>query len=365
MAIATVKGWKTCVGVDQFQVGDKCVYFPPETVIPDTLADRLGVKKYLCELPKDAEGKRPASRRIRVARLRGFQSYGLVIKCENSEWEVGHDVAEHYECSKFEPPQVCTDGDAETPLSIFHRYTDIENFRNFPDVIKEGEEVVFTEKIHGKNARLGYLRIPYSNGEAAFEFVAGSHDVRRKEYMTLTKVKRDEFTKEPLLDADGQPITTTVTRRSQFWDCFTEEAKSLLKFLSRDEYNVILFGEMYGRGVQDMHYGSELGFRVFDISVEGQYLDFPEKDQLLKRFGVPGVPVLYRGPFSKLKLEEFVDGPTTLCAAENAGTFKGREGVVITPIKERTDFNLGGSGRVILKAVSFFYLERKEGTEYH
>lgn len=89
MAIATVKGWKTCVGIDQFQVGDKCVYFPPETVIPDDLADRLGVKKYLCELPKAADGKRPASRRIRVARLRGVQSYGLVIKCENSQWEIG------------------------------------------------------------------------------------------------------------------------------------------------------------------------------------------------------------------------------------------------------------------------------------
>jgi len=47
------------------------------------------------------------------------------------------------------------------------------------------------------------------------------------------------------------------------------------------------------------------------------------------------------------------------------GSFQGREGIVITPVKERRDFDLGGDGRVILKAISFAYLERKGGTEDH
>ena len=37
---------------------------------------------------------------------------------------------------------------------------EIENYRNFPELIAEGEEVVFTEKIHGKNCRLGLIRTP-------------------------------------------------------------------------------------------------------------------------------------------------------------------------------------------------------------
>ena len=54
-----------------------------------------------------------------------------------------------------------------------------------------------------------------------------------------------------------------------------------------------------------------------------------------------------------------------MCAADKAGKFAGREGIVITPTKERYNFDLGGDGRVILKAVSFAYLERKGGTEFH
>ena len=43
-----------------------------------------------------------------------------------------------------------------------------------------GEEVVITEKLHGKNCRLGLIRVLGEHGDA-FEFVAGSNDVRRKE----------------------------------------------------------------------------------------------------------------------------------------------------------------------------------------
>ena len=48
-------------------------------------------------------------------------------------------------------------------VAAFHGYTEIENIRNFPDVLQPGEEVVITEKLHGKNCRLGLIRVP---GEA-------------------------------------------------------------------------------------------------------------------------------------------------------------------------------------------------------
>ena len=38
--------------------------------------------------------------------------------------------------------------------------------------------------------------------------------------------------------------------------------------------SVIVFGEIFGPGIQDMHYGQKgLAYRIFDISVDGKYLD--------------------------------------------------------------------------------------------
>ncbi len=196
--------------------------------------------------------------------------------------------------------------------------------------------------------------------------MVGSHDVRRKEMFKREKTVKDYVTKEPVLDENGNPKKIIIEGRSKFWDCLTEPVKNLLDSLaSFGKKDVIVFGEMIGMGIQDMHYGTKFDFRAFDIMVECKYLDFEEKLSLLENFNVAHVPVLYRGPFSQKVLEEYVDGPTTMCKKEDAGPFSGREGIVITPIKERYDPNIKGDGRVILKAVSFAYHERKDGTEFH
>ena len=134
------------------------------------------------------------------------------------------------------------------------------------------------------------------------------------------------------------------------------------------KHSVVLFGELFGSGVQDMAYGLNNGaksFRAFDIAVNGKYLDFDEKGALFARFSVEMVPHLYRGPFSWNVLEEQTYGPTTMCSSGVAGRFPGREGCVVTPVTERYDPDLGGSGRVIFKSISADYLARKGGTEEH
>lgn len=68
-------------------------------------------------------------------------------------------MREHSGVTKFEPPERPADGDALPAVAAFHRYTEIENIRNFPDVLRPGEQVVITEKLLGKNCRLGRVRI--------------------------------------------------------------------------------------------------------------------------------------------------------------------------------------------------------------
>ena len=358
LEICQIRGWKVITVKDQFKEGDKCVYFPPDTVMPKILSDRLGVTKYLHRTANN-----PNEGRVKVARLRGEKSYGLIMVCENLDWELEHDVANFYNVTKWEPPQRCTDGDAEKPHVAFIKYTDIENYRNFPDVIKEGEEVVFSEKLHGSNARLACIVDNDEQGNSVFKFMVGSHNVRRKEIGIVKRALRDEEG-NIVVDSEGNYTIIEETRKCQFWECLTDNVKNLLQDVSENKYNVILFGEMIGKNIQDMDYNVKFGFRAFDILVNDKYLDFDQKQSLFIKHSVESVPILYRGPFSKQKVEEFVDGFTTMCLPEQAGNFKGREGIVITPTKERNDFTKYG-GRVILKAVSFDYLNRKGGTEDH
>lgn len=388
MAIAKVKGWNTCIvhnpdtGESQFKAGDKCVYFPPDSVLPPELSDRLGVTKYLGALAKNEDGTRPPGGRVMVTNLRGEKSYGLIMACENPEWEVGQDVAGYYGVTKWKPPLKATNGDAESPHPAFHRYFDMEHIRNFPDLFEDGEEVVVTEKIHGQNTRLGLIRDTNERGEAVWKWMAGSHDIRRKRFWQKLHQERDE-NGQPV----GQPVPVGDPQESVFWTCFDESNRNLLCALSNcgytpeeidneplvkdhdGQYNVVLFGERYGSGVQDMWYGFQngrFGFLAFDVTLNGKYLDFDVKMEAFSRHGVEAVPIIYRGPYSFAKIDELAEGPTTVCPPDAAGKFKGREGVVVLPVKERpvvTEKKV--FDRLQLKCVSFSYMARKDGTEFH
>ena len=379
MDVARIKGWDTCIGKGQFKPGDKCIYFPPDCVLPQVLSDRLNITKYLT--PVKVEGVHIGGR-VRVANLRGFKSYGTIMPCENPEWEVGTDVAEHYGITKWEPPMECNDGDAERPHPAFHRYFDMENIRNFPNLFQPGEEVVITEKIHGQNCRLGLVRDTNEKGEAVWRWMAGSHDVRRKRFYQKMKQDRDEENNKI-----GEPYPHGDPIESSFWKCFTPAVRAFLAWQSNcgytpeeldaeppvkggeDEANIVLFGERYGSGVQDMAYGFEngvTGFRAFDYTIGGRYVDFEYKQSAFVHCGVEMVPILHRGPFDFAKVEELSEGPTTICEVNKAGKFAGREGVVVLSVAEKQTVTPAKVfERTQLKCISFAYLSRKDGTEFH
>jgi RNA ligase (TIGR02306 family) len=357
--ILKIDHWQTIYNKDEFKAGDQCVYFPPDTVFPEDVAEYLGILNYTSPLGK-VNGIRPPGVRVRAIRLRGEESFGLVITIdaldnvmqtfpveeEDSDeppafLEVGSDVAFLFGVTKYTPPEPCRDGDAASPHPRFHAYTGIENIRNFGNIIQEGEEVIFTEKMHGMNARVGKIKtVDDATGDVVWEYMCGSHGVRRKEF-------------------DAKEV------RSQFWNILTDPVKALLDELCNNENNVVLFGEIFGPGVQDMQYGLKGKiFRVFDLSVNMKYLGYEEKTAAFNAHSVIPVPILYRGEFSWDKVNEFTSGPTTMCDPDDAGKFKGREGIVITPVVERFDVEVGGDGRVILKSISADYHARKGGTEF-
>jgi RNA ligase (TIGR02306 family) len=337
-----VKNWWCVSGKGTYKPGDKVVFVPPNAVITEDLANRWGIAKYCPQLPQSMCDAGEVLYRIKAARFRGTPSFGTIQNLDDPSWPVGHDVKEHYKITKYEPPVKSLDGDAAHEIPTFYAYSSIENFGNFPNVFSVGEEVVITEKIHGTNSRLGFvLNGKNEFGDDYWEKVAGSHSVRRKEF-----------------DAKGN--------RSKYWLPFKQGDECAINNLLVDlwmkkkaKQSVILYGEIFGQGVQDMDYGQKTAsFRAFDISVDGQYLNYDEMKEHLERFDIPMVPILFRGPFSLETIDQFVDGPTTVCEAKNIRTpFKGREGIVIKPVTERYDNLLGG--RVVLKYISADYHDRR------
>lgn len=331
LEVATVKGFTVVVGKGSFAAGQRAAYFPPNLLIPDELADKLGVTKYLKHAVY-ADGEGASQCRVSGCRLRGQPSFGFLASLDvvapGVDLDVGRDLNPVVGGKKYTPPVRVTCSEAADEHPLFHKYTSIENYQRYPDVIAEGTPVRITEKIHGTNCRVGLVR----HDDGTTEFMAGSSGLRRK--------------KPP----EG--------RACMYWEPLSNpQVAALLAVLMAEHKSVIVFGEVYGQGVQDLDYGIASGrsFRVFDISVDGKYLPWSEVELLCGDCGVWTVPLLHCGPFSKEIVASLTDGPTTLGNPRSA--FKGREGVVITPLTETWSAAL--CGRLILKSVSADYLDRK------
>ena len=197
-------------------------------------------------------------------------------------------------------------GDVAPDHPLFWEYTEVENMRNFPDILNEGEEVVITEKVHSTNCRIGVVE---------GEVMAGSRALRRK------------------APEDGR------LERSFYWFPYSlEPVAKLLHYLASEQGHrqVILFGEVYGSKVQSFDYGlkGQIAFRAFDLLVDGKYVDWPEFKDLCEKHDVPSVPVVAKGPFSLPYVRQLSVGDTLVPGAEQSNI---REGVVVKPLIERTD----------------------------
>ncbi len=309
LELAHIKGWQCVVPKGKYAAEALVVYVPIDSVLPLELSDRLGVTKYL-----SSKG------RVRCAKLRGEPSFGLIFDREDASWPEGHDVAEHYGVTKYQPPVKATAGDAAVAHPLFVSYTDVENLRHFPGIFPPDEQVSLTEKIHGTSCRIGII-----DGEV----MAGSMGLRRK---------------RPEPDQAAASI---------YWAPASQPGvMALLSELAAAHKQVILFGEVYGAKVQSLGYGKPgaSGFVAFDLFADGRFLDVDDFQERCKRHGVPMVPELARGPFSWDLVYAHGKGQTTL------GANHIREGVVVKPLRERLDPKLG---RVILKYISDDYLLNK------
>lgn len=340
LEIAEVFGWQVVIGKGEFKSGDLAVYVPVDSVIPTELAEKLNITQHLKH-----------GSRVRAARLRGEMSYGFLFKPE-IVFAVGTDVASNYGITKYEPEEkVSFRGKTigkRTPKAKrnwfrlikhllwpikgcigriknflerskfngkylqesvpgFFKYTDIENIKNYKNVLDyENEVLVVTEKIHGTNFRCGWV-----DGV----WYVGSHNTVRIE-----------------------------TPDDLYW-----QASKLYDLKSILKEGEILYGEIYGQKIQKLGYGV-VGFdvRFFDLMRDGRYVDYIEFCDFCNRNKLKKVPEFAYGRMGLADLKLLASGKTSINTETHI-----REGVVVKPAKERTACSCG---RVIFKVINDDYL---------
>ena len=304
-------------GKGQYQTGDTVAYIPEDSIVPHSLLVEMELEGRLSGSQKN---------RVKAIKLRGQLSQGLVYPMPNCA--IGEDVTELLGITKYEPilPEHAR-GDRWNARGMTKKY-DIENIKMYPDVFLDGEEVVFTEKIHGSLCCMGkYDGTPIvaSKGNSASGL--------------------------------GFKVDEGVNDSNWYVQQYRAYQTQLIALEERlvDISNVFyVFGEIYGAGIQDLHYDGtkKKQFRVFDIWVGspmfGKFMDYHSMVEMCDGL-FETVPFLYWGPFSKERLAEYTDGQSMI--GDHI-----REGIVVKPVHEGKDAEIG---RRILKSVSETYSLRK------
>ena len=295
----------TCVSQKGiYSDGDIVLYIPVDSLLPLNIMEDLGLE----------------DSRITRRKFRGIPSEGMIYKPEGIELIEGNDYSKQLNITKYVAPIPMEFNGKVEPHEGVIGY-DIENIKKYPDVLKEGEEVVFTEKLHGTLCSI------ILEGDKTYVSSKGFC----KKSMVFTKDVNNIYVR--MVKKYNDDIEYI---RSKVGDC-------------------IIFGEIFGGSVQDLHYDGEISLRVFDIYKNGSFFTLDKTKHYLQKT-LQHVPIIWRGLWSKRELERTVGDtliPNSACK---------REGIVIKPVAERYDDNIG---RVILKSVSEQYLNRDNGTEHN
>lgn len=375
--IARVGDFQSIVKKGQFQDGDLGVYIPEQAVLPEWLLKEMG---FWDEFKGRGTLSGSSGNRVKAIKLRGVLSQGIMLSGAKvwggkelvvggptvqhpdgvtwyrkvSYFKGGEDVAEFLGVVKYEPPvpSHMMGRIIGVDFAATHKY-DFENLKATPDLFKEGEDVVITEKIHGTFMGVGVMPKHLMN-EKYFEgrVVLFSKGLGAKGFLL-----------------DHNDTTNLYAQAAAKHDLLRKVLRSYTYFADKFGKPLFVFGEVFGKtpsgaGVQDLTYtGEELGYRAFDICMGNRgtekYLPWSVLRMESIELGVDLVPLLYSGPFSKEVVLKLTNGETWL----DNGQKQIREGVVIKSAWEDAHPQYG---RKIAKSISEAYLLRKgNATEFN
>lgn len=370
LELILIEGYQVVVRKGDFKPGDLGVYIQPDSVVPQSEPFRFiwePVIQFFTSQP-GLEHLDPTKgittdkqRRITVRKFRGQWSEGLLLpvtdfwNIKNGVLTPGDDVSDLLGVTHYDPEiQLAGTGtNAAAPRTkrrypktlkgwfffLLHRLGfkrdernfsetvslgiptyDVNSLKNYPDVFQDGEEVVVTEKIHGSNARFVYFDGVQYAGSRNLWKSPGSGCKWRQALIDVPEI--GDYCK----DNPGYTLYGEITPTQGGYDYGTE----------KNEVRFFLFDIRKSDGIWMEH--DEVGMVATGTAQNGAF-DFVDK-----------VPALYRGPYSKAKIDSLLSGPSMVRGAKHI-----REGVVIKAVPERRIPQLG---RVQLKVVSNEFLAK-------
>lgn len=287
--VATVNGWKVVVGKGDFNVGDLCVYFEIDSILP------------LDKFPELENSKG----RIKTIRLRGQLSQGYCITFDRFKkilddgdfwdkmdedisivnWKVGDDVTNFLGVEKYEPPILFKNGDAK---GVFPSYilpkSDEDRIQSNMDYLDKfkGLPWVATVKYDGTSATFGY---------------------DNDEFFTCSR---------NLKIHDGDNVYWNIARKYK---------------LHEIPPYLVVQGEVVGPGIQNNRLGlKDIEFHIFRVydQLKKRYLFYDERIKLCKSYGIPHVALDSRGDHFDMTLEKVLD----IAEGKYNNTKNEREGLV-------------------------------------
>lgn len=349
LEIATVYGFQVIVQKGRYKPGDKIIYVPVDSVIPEWLEKILFPQGSKITLNK---------RRVRQIRIRKAASQGMIVEPQdiaskiNPEYlDLEQDLSTVLGITKYEAPQQ-HHGMRQLKLrnkplenARFHKYGGVDNIKWYPNSF-EDQEVVIQEKTHGSCCRASYSKTvantfwkkvkKFFGLLPEYEFCYGSNNVQLQERKNYSGFY-------------GEDVYGAILKKI---DAFNK--------LKPGE---TIFGELIGPGVQKNYdYGhTEHHFLLFDVKVERpdgsqEYLDPEEAETYAKERSFDFVPVLYKGIFNMEHAKTLATGPSVYCPKQ-----KVIEGVVI---KARKGYGHNSSKKA-LKLINEAYLDDTSNTDFH
>lgn len=343
LSVIPVYGYTYVGRTSDWQGVKRAAYIPP-----DSLVDvRRPEFAFLADRAK-ADGHA----RIKAMKLRGVVSYGLMVPVPDDA-PLGEDWADRLGVRHYEPElnlggkkdRLFMGGEVASGPNLYSVKYDLDAFQRYHALFSAGEPVHVSEKVDGANSRyVWHQGQMYCGSRTEWKKEFPSYDHVTVEYLTANGVD-PERAKEIVERLRSRP-----KQKNLWWEVLSR-TPALEKFC-RDHPDHIVYGEVFGN-VNCIKYGLPDGnrFAAFDILRDGRWLDAPEAREL--GCDLPWVPTLSCSrSYDFDELVALADGPSLVDGAK-PGTI--REGVVVKPVRERTDERIG---RVCLKMVSPTYLER-------
>lgn len=364
--IGDPNGWQAVCRKGLYKTGDLVAYIGENAVVPEWV-----LKKYGFWNEDKGIGLLAGSKgdRVKMVKLRGESSMGICIPVEREDTPTyysvegrevfeGDDVSELLGVVKYEPPiPTQLAGQVFNASTLVGVNYDIEDIKNFPQVLVEGEEVQMTVKIHGSNLQAVWMSPGIPDHVRTQVQLDNWIEVRDgEELLGYVAIASKGQGAQGLFFKDNEENANNA-----YLKVFRQYLQPFARVLSESgEECVTIVGEVFGKGIQTFDYGySTTTFRCFDLYLgyrgQGGYVDDLELDEFALKTGIPRVPVVYRGPYSYAILDKLANDKETEFECKHV-----REGVIVKPKKERRDPVLG---RVALKHRSVAYMTKITGEE--